>query len=95
MGYGWVDGFFAQQIAHRMAVAALLKVLHVALIDDFTSQASGIRADVDDVVGGTDDFLVVLYHHHRIAQLLQLAEYLNQSVGIAAMEADTWLIQDV
>ena len=78
-----------------MAIASLLKVVHVALIDDFASQASGIRADVDDVVGCTDDFLVVLYHHHGITQLLQLAEHLDEAVGIPAMQTDTRFVEDV
>ena len=68
-GHG--DGFLAQQVAHRIAVAMLLQVLHVALIHHFASQASGFGADVDDVVGGADDFFVVLYDDHRVAQLLE------------------------
>ena len=95
MGRREVDGLFAQEIAHGMAIASLLKVVHVALIDDFASQASGIRADVDDVVGRTDDFLVVLYHHHRIAQLLELAKHLDEAVGVPAMKADARFVEDI
>ena len=95
MGKREVDGLFTQEIAHGMAIASLLKVVHVALIDDFASQASGIRADVDDVVGRTDDFLVVLYYHHRIAQLLELAKHLDEAVGVPAMKADAWLVEDI
>ena len=89
------DDFFTQQIAHGMAVATRLEILHVTLVDDFTSQSSGIRTDVDDVVGCTDDFLVVLYHHHGITQLLQLAEHLDEAVGIPAMQTDTRFVEDV
>ena len=66
-GNGWFDGLFSQQIAYGVTLAAGLQVFHVALIDYFASQASGIRADVDDVVGSADDFLVMFYHHHRIS----------------------------
>ena len=93
MCYRGVNGLFAQQIAHGVAVAAFLQILHVALVDDFASQTSRIRADVDDIVGGTDDFFVVLYHYNRIAQLLQLAQYLYEAVGITTMETDTRFIQ--
>ena len=78
-----------------MAVASRMEVFHIALVDDFTSQSSGIRTDVDDVVGCTDDFLVVLYHHHGITQLLQLAEHLDEAVGIPAMQTDTRFVEDV
>ena len=37
MGYRWVDGFFAQQIANGVAVAAFLEVVHVALVDDLAT----------------------------------------------------------
>ena len=37
----------------------------------------------------------MLNHYHGVAQLLQLSQYLDESVGISAMESDTWLIKNV
>ena len=50
-----------------MTIAAFFQVFHIALINDFSSQAAGIRTDIDDVIGGTDYFFIVLYHHYRIS----------------------------
>ena len=86
------NGVFAQQVSHGVARASRLQVFHVAFVHDFASQPSGFGADVDDVVGGTDDFLVVLYHYHRIAQLLQLAQHFDKAVGVAAMQPDAGLV---
>ena len=92
-GHG--DGFLAQQVAHRIAVAMLLQVLRVALVHHFAAKASGFGADVDDVVGGADDFFVVLYDDYRVAQLLELAQDADELVRVAAMEADAGFVQYV
>ena len=53
-----------------MAVTVLFQIFHVSLVDDFPSQASGFGADIHNVVGGTDDFFIMLYHYNSIPQLL-------------------------
>ncbi len=55
--------------------------------------ASG--TDIDKIIGSTHNLFVVLYHYHGVAQLLQLSQYLDESVGITAMESDTWLVEDI
>ncbi|CUP67566.1 Uncharacterised protein [Segatella copri] len=37
----------------------------------------------------------MFYHNHRIAQLLQFFQHLNQSGSIAAMESDTRFVEDI
>ena len=64
-------------------------------IDQLAAQSSGIGTDVDEVVGGTHDFLVVLHYHHCIAQLLQLSEHLDEAVGVTAVETDARLVEDI
>ena len=68
IGYG--NLLFSQQVAYGMTVAAFLQIFHVTLVDYFPSQASGIRTDIDNIVGCTDNLFVVLYYHYRIAQCL-------------------------
>ena len=82
-GYG--NRLFAQEVAHGVAIGAGLQVLHVALVYDLSAQTTGMGTYVDDVVGTADDVFVMLYHDHRIAGLLQLAEHADELVGIAAM----------
>ena len=47
--------------------AVLQQLLGIALPYHLTAQPARFGTDVDDVVGRTDNLLVVLYHHHRIA----------------------------
>ena len=71
------NGLFAQQVSYGIAVAVFLQVVHGTLVNDFSSQASGLGTYIDDVVCRTDNFFVVLHHNHRITQLLQLAEHMD------------------
>ena len=68
---------------------------HRSRIDNLSSKPSCIRADIDEVVGGTDDFLIVLHHYHGIAQRLQLLEHMDKTVSITGMESDARLIKDI
>ena len=72
-----------------------MQVFHVSAINNFATQASGLGADVDDVIGGADDFFIMFHYDHRIAQLLQLAQDVYQLVRIAAVKSDTRFVQDV
>ena len=92
-GYGY--GFFAQEVTHGVALRTFLQVTHISLINDLSAQASGIGTNVDDVIGGPDDFLVVLNYYYRVAQLLQTAQDLNQTVGVATVQTHAGFIQDV
>ena len=57
--------------------------------------APGIRADVDDVVGGTHHLFVVLYDDDGIAEITEATHYLDQAFSISLVEADTGLIEYV
>ena len=92
-GYGY--GFFAQEVTHGVALRTFLQVTHISLINDLSAQASGIGTNVDDVIGGPDDLLVVLNDYYRVAQLLQTAQDMNQTVGVATMQTHAGFIQDV
>ena len=35
------------------------------MVNNFSSQTSGFRADVDNIVGSTDNFFVVFYYDYR------------------------------
>src|SRR5450631_758564 len=56
---------------------------------------SGVRTDVDDVVGGADGVLVVLHHDERVADVAQPLEGADELVVVALVEPDRWLVEDV
>ncbi len=64
----------------------------IPLIHDLTTQSSGIRTHVDEVVGGTHHLLVMLHDDHGITQSLQLLEHLDEPVGIPAVQSDAGLV---
>jgi hypothetical protein len=63
--------------------------------DHLAAEAAGHRAHVDDVVRGAHHFLIMLHHDHGIAQVAQLLQHVDQALGIAGVQADAGLVQDV
>ena len=61
----------------------------------FATQASGVGTDVDEIVGRAHDFFVVFDDDNGIAYVAQLFQYLDKSVGIARVQADARLVEDV
>ena len=102
-----VDGFVVREILDGVALGIFLQQ-HLLLgrvgggifrmrtgIYQSAAQASGIRTDVYQIVGSPHDLLVVFYHYHGVAQFLQLSQYLDQSVGVTAVQTDARLVQDI
>src|SRR4029078_1237998 len=53
------------------------------------------RADVEDVVGGTDGVLVVLDHNHRVAEVAQALEGFEQPRIVALVQADAGFVENI
>ena len=85
---GLLDFHFAGEVFRGVAAFGTGKLRYWALEDDFAAEASGIGAYVDDEVGGTHDFLVMLDHNDRVAELLQLPQHTDETVGVARMQSD-------
>ena len=56
----------SRQIPDGIAVATGFQIVHITLIDHFPTQATGLRTDVDNVIGRTDNLFVMLHHNNRI-----------------------------
>ena len=56
---------------------------------------AGARAHVDQVVGRADRVLVVLDHDHRVAEVAQALQRLQQPVVVALVQADRGLVEHV
>ena len=63
--------------------------------DQFAAEPSGAGAEVDHVVGALDGLLVVLHHQHRVAQVAQLRQRVEQAAVVARVQADGGLVQHV
>ena len=66
-----------------------------ALGDDVAAVHAGARAHVDDVVGGEDGVAVVLDDEHRVAEIAQPLQRLEQARVVALVQADRRLVEDV
>ena len=92
-GYGYFH--FAQQILSSERLLRHLRhhLLRGASKHHFAPHAARTRTDVYDVVGGSHDVLVVFHHYHRVAQIAQLFQHLDQAVGVARVETDGGLVE--
>ena len=66
-----------------------------ALGHDHAAMHAGARPHVDQMVGRADRVLVVLDHDHRVAEVAQVAQRLQQPVVVALVQADRRLVQHV
>ena len=70
-------------------------LFRLPLEDDLSPEPACIGADVDKIVGGSHDILVVLHHDHRIPQCLQIFQHMDKTVCIACVQADARLVEDI
>ena len=66
-----------------------------ALGDDVAAEPAGAGAEIEHIVGVADGFFVVLDDQHRVAQIAQALERLDQAVVVALVQADGGLVEDV
>ena len=53
------------------------------------------RADVDDVVGRADRLLIVLHDEHRVAEVAQSEQSIDQAPIVALVQPDGRLVENV
>ena len=63
--------------------------------DDLAAMHAGARADVDDIIGGPDRVLVVLDHDHRVAEVAQAPQRVEQPRVVALVQADRRLVEHI
>ena len=66
-----------------------------ALGDDRAAVHAGARPQIDHMVGLANRIFVVLHHDHRVAEIAQVRERIEQALVVALMQADRWLIENV
>jgi hypothetical protein len=70
-------------------------LLERPLRNQFPASRPGAGADVEDVVGGADRVLVMLDDDHRVAEISEVAERLDESVVIALVQADAGFVENI
>ncbi len=90
-----LDGQLAPQVAAGQARLRLRDLGRRARGDDLAAVASRPRAEVDQPVRLLHRLVVVLDHHHRVADVAQVLEGGEELLVVALVEADRWLVEDV
>ena len=63
--------------------------------DHFAAQPSCPRTHIDDIIGIQHHVFIVFHHDHRVAQVAQLFQRMNQPRIIPLVQTDTRLIEDI
>jgi hypothetical protein len=63
--------------------------------DDFAAAVAAFGTEIDDPVGGLDDFEIVLDHDHRVALVDQFVQHFEQLGDVVEMQAGGRLVEDV
>ena len=81
--------------AGQRAVTVADQLRRRSLEDQLSAQLAGAGAEVDHVIGGANRLLVVLDHHHGVAEIAQPAERGQQLAIVALVQADRRLVEHV
>ena len=83
------------EIGAGQGVRVRHNVVRRSLGDDLAAVHARARPDIDDIIGGEDRVLIVLDHDHRIAEVAQPPQRLQQPDIVALVQADRGLVQHV
>ena len=90
-----LDALLASEVTHGVAVRILRQAIEGTLIYHLAPQPASRGADVDEVISGTDNLLIMLHHDDGVTLRLQLSEYTDELIRIVRMEADAGFVEDV
>ena len=93
--FGEGDGLLAREIAPGDGSLVREQLGDRPGVDDLPTVLPRSRADVDDVVGCSNGLLVVLDDQHRVAQVAQAQQRVEEASVVSLMEADGGLVEDV
>ncbi len=92
---GYLDRPLTGEVLAGDRIRHLLDALHRAAVDDGTAVLAGSGTDVDDPITGTNGFLVMFHHQHRVAEIAKTVERVDQTVVVALVQTNRWFIQHV
>ena len=69
--------------------------MYAAFSHHAASVNPGARAEIDNMIGAADRLLVVFDHHHRIAQIPQVKQRIEQTLIVPLVKSDGGFIKNV
>ena len=90
-----VDLLCPREVLAGQGLFVLLDLLRVPFRDNGAAVQPGAGAHVDHVLCGPDHVLVVLDHEHRVPEVAEGPEGLDQFPVVALVEPDGGLVEDV
>src|SRR6185437_8086012 len=94
-GEAVADGDFSGEVAPSERGCGLHDLGGSAFSDEAAAEASGSRAEVEDVVGAADGVLIVLDDEDGVAEVAEGFESGDEAEVVALVEADGGLVEDV
>ena len=85
----------ARQVLARERGRVCADLLGCALGDDLAAMDTGAGAEVDDIVGRENCLAIVLDDEHRVAEIAQVDQRIEQALVVALVQPDRRLIEDV
>ncbi len=92
---GYRNGSRARQILPRQRFLILFDLLRRPVRHHVTAQPSRARPQIDHVIGALNRLGIVFHHQHRIAQIAQALERIEQPAVVSRMQADRRFIEHV
>src|ERR1700687_2659732 len=90
-----LDSQFAGEIASGQGARCFEYLGIRPFRDQLAATLSRAGAEIEDTIRGAHDVGIVLNHQDRISEIAQVVQDLNQTVSVAAMQADGRLVEDV
>jgi hypothetical protein len=66
-----------------------------ALSDDFSAEDASTRADIDNVIGGTNGIVIVFDQQNGVSKISQFTENREEPCVVSRMKADAWFVENV
>jgi len=92
---GRLDAQLLRQVAPGQGSGRALDLLIGAGGDDLAAILARTRAEVENAVGSLHDLRVVFHYQNGVSQIAQAMQDVDEPVGVAAVQPDGGLIQDV
>ena len=89
------DPLRAGQILAGQAPFLKGQIFNTALSHQFAAESTWPRAEVNDPVGSAHGVFIMFHNNHGIPSVPQTYQSMDQTVVIAWVEANRWLIQDI
>ena len=67
----------------------------ISSCDDFATVLARARAKIENAVAGAHHVGIVLHNQHGVSEVPQSVQNVDQSVRIAGVQPDRWLVEHV